>query len=40
MSSGLAGIDCRPVDDEDYPSTFVITPGDLVKVLGWLLRLP
>jgi hypothetical protein len=39
MSTGLGGISCRPVDDEDYPSTFVVTPMDLVKVLSWLVKL-
>jgi len=39
MSSGLAGITCRPVDRADYPSSFEMTPGDLVKVLSWLLKL-
>jgi hypothetical protein len=39
MSSGLAGIDCRQVDEADYPSTFLITPKDVVRVIKWLAKL-
>jgi hypothetical protein len=39
MSSGLAGIDCRTVDPGDYPSTFLLTPKEVVKVIKWLAKL-
>jgi len=40
MSSGLGGIECRPVDKSDYPSTFLITTRDVVRVIRWLGLLP
>jgi hypothetical protein len=40
MSSGLGGIECRPVDAADYPSTFELTTRDLARVISWLISLP
>jgi hypothetical protein len=39
MTSGLAGISCRPVDRADYSGLITVEPGDLVRVLNWLSRL-
>ncbi len=38
MSSGLGGISCRRVDAADYPSTFLLTTRDVLRVIKWLLK--
>jgi hypothetical protein len=37
MTSGLAGIECRAVNQEDYPSSFELKPVEVMKTLVWLL---
>jgi hypothetical protein len=39
MSSGLSGVNCRPVAKSDYPSTFLFTSRDLANVIEWLAGL-